>query len=151
MIVTKRWKAEAVPAPPGLRAGAPLGLGAGSRLGAPFSSPRDARLYFAGDGVDSRRCIGHIEVECKLRALRLEQTQLQPPCCRQACERLVIQTMHRPVTRSSVGTALDWGIVVKFDAVRQTGWNIFCDHYGEMPLRKLGGFEAFDLQVGRPP
>jgi hypothetical protein len=45
---------------------------------APFASPRVAPLFFAGDGVDSRRCIGHIEVERKLRALRLEQTQLQP-------------------------------------------------------------------------
>src|SRR4051812_38484977 len=66
-------RAESVPAPPRLRAGAPLGLRAGSRLRAPFASPRDAQLSFAGDGVDSRRCTGHIEVERKLRALRLEQ------------------------------------------------------------------------------
>jgi hypothetical protein len=43
-----------------------------SRVGAPFATARDAQLSFAGDGVDSRRCTGHIEVERKLWVLRLE-------------------------------------------------------------------------------
>ena len=56
---------------------------------APFASPRVAQLSFAGDGVDRGRGTGHIEVESKLWALRLEQTQLQPPCSRKAFECLV--------------------------------------------------------------
>ena len=53
------------------------------------ASRRVAQLSFAGDGVDRGRGTGHIEVESKLWALRLEQTQLQPPCSRKAFECLV--------------------------------------------------------------
>ena len=44
---------------------------------------------------------------------------------------------------------LPWGIVVKLTRYDRPGGMFFCDHYGEMLLRKLGGFEAFDLQISR--
>jgi hypothetical protein len=50
-----------------------------------------------------------------------KQTQLQPPSPKKAYERLVIQVMHLPVTHKDIGTAPDWGIVGKFDAIWQTG------------------------------
>ena len=76
---------------------------------APFASPRVAQLSFAGDGVDRGRGTGHIEVESKLWALRLEQTQLQPPCSRKAFECLV-QGGPRPKFESGCPSALVLGL-----------------------------------------